>query len=75
MTELKIKIVGEGAGIVLPQEVLERLHLQAGDSLYLIETEQGIELRTNQESPLTEQLGVAERVMPEGENVLRRLAE
>lgn len=75
MTELKIKSLGEGAGIVLPEEVLERLHLQEGDSLYVIETEEGIELRPSRKSQLTEQLRVAENVMQEDRDVLRRLAE
>ena len=41
---LKVTTVGNSAGVVLPKEMLERLRVEKGDSLYAIETPNGIEL-------------------------------
>lgn len=44
MTVLKVTTVGNSVGVILPKELLERLRVGKGDSLYVIETKQGIEL-------------------------------
>ena len=74
VTNLKITTVGNSVGVVLPKEILERLRVQKGDKLYVTETPDGIELRAYDEE-LAEQMAVAERVMREDRDVLRRLAE
>jgi len=66
--------VGNSVGIVLPKEILERLRVQKGDNLYAIETKQGIEL-TPYNPELAAQMDVAERVMREDRDVLKKLAE
>jgi putative addiction module antidote len=43
-TTVKITTIGNSVGIVLPKEVLNRLHVEKGDSLYLLETPEGIQL-------------------------------
>ena len=73
-TKLKITTVGNSAGIVLPREILERLRVEKGDSLFATETPDGIELRAYDEE-FVEQLEIAERVMREDRDVLRKLAE
>lgn len=73
-TKLKITTVGNSAGIVLPKEILERLRVAKGDSLYATETPDGVELRPFDEE-FAEQIAIAERVMREDRDVLRRLAE
>jgi putative addiction module antidote len=73
-TKLKITTVGNSAGIVLPREILERLRVEKGDSLFATETPDGIELRAYDEE-IVEQLEIAERVMREDRDVLRKLAE
>ncbi|MFN2502205.1 MAG: AbrB/MazE/SpoVT family DNA-binding domain-containing protein [Pyrinomonadaceae bacterium] len=73
-TKLKITTVGNSAGIVLPKEILERLRVQKGDSLYAIETPNGIELTVYDEE-FAEQMAIAEQVMREDRDVLRKLAE
>ena len=73
-TKLKITTVGNSAGIVLPREILERLRVEKGDSLFATETPDGIELRAFDEE-FGEQIGIAERVMREDRDVLRKLAE
>jgi putative addiction module antidote len=44
MTTLKLTTIGNSTGVVLPREILERLRVEKGDILYVLETPQGIEL-------------------------------
>ena len=74
MSILKVTTVGDSVGIILPQEILERLRVQEGDSLCAVETKQGIEL-TPYDPDLTAQLDIAEKVMSEDRAVLRKLAD
>lgn len=71
---LKITTVGNSVGVVLPREILERLRVKKGDILYAIETPNGIEL-TPFDEKFAEQMEIAERVMREDRDVLRKLAE
>jgi putative addiction module antidote len=71
---LKVTTVGNSMGIVLPKEILERLRVQRGDSLYVIETKNGIEL-TPYDPEFAQQMEAAERVMREDRDALRRLAK
>jgi len=71
---LKITTVGNSVGVVLPKEILERLRVQKGDTLYVTETPDGIELRPYDEE-FAEQMAIAEQVMREDRDVLRKLAE
>lgn len=73
-TNLKITTVGNSVGVVLPKEILERLRVQKGDTLYVTETPDGIELRAYDEE-FAEQMAIAEQVMREDRDVLRKLAE
>jgi putative addiction module antidote len=74
MHSLKITTVGNSAGVVLPREILERLHVEKGDSLYALETPNGIEL-TPYNPEFAKQMEAAEQVMREDRDVLRKLAE
>ena len=73
MSVLKITYIGDSVGVILPDEILERLRVKRGDALYAVETKNGIELTAN--NPATEQMEVAERVMREDHEALRKLAE
>ncbi len=76
-TELKLTKIGDETMIALPREVLERLHVTAGDSLQISETEAGVALRRcDAESDRHDRvMEIARRVMREDHDVLRRLAE
>jgi putative addiction module antidote len=74
MTPLKITTVGNSVGIILPKELLEKLGVDQGDTLFVIETQNGIELIPNN-LELAAHMEIAERVMQEDRDVLRRLAE
>ena len=74
MTTLKLTTVGNSTGVVLPKEILQRLRVEKGDTLYVVETPNGIEL-SPYNPDFAAQLAVAERVMREDRDVLRKLAE
>jgi len=72
--KLKITTIGNSAGVILPRELLARLRVAKGDVLYATELPDGIKL-TPFDAKLAGQMEVAERVMREDRNVLRKLAK
>ena len=74
MTKLKLTTVGNSTGVILPKEILERLHVIKGDTLFVVETPGGIEL-TPYDPEFARQMDSAEKVMREDRDVLRRLSE
>ena len=74
MHKLKITTVGNSTGVVLPKEVMARLKVQKGDTLYLTETPDGYQITPYNEE-FARQMEVAERVMRENRDVLRELAK
>jgi putative addiction module antidote len=72
--KLKITTVGSSAGVVLPKEILAKLRVGRGDMLSVTETPDGIELRAYDDE-FAEQMSIAEQVMREDRDVLRKLAE
>jgi putative addiction module antidote len=73
MIALKVTTVGNSTGVVLPKEVLARLKIGRGDTVYLVETPDGYELTPYDES-FARQVRAAEKVMREQRDVLRELA-
>ena len=72
--KLKITTVGNSAGVVLPRELLARLRVDKGDTLYATETPDGIKL-TPHDPTFEAQMDVAERIMRERRSLLRKLAD
>lgn len=72
--KLKITSIGNSAGVILPKELLARLRLEKGDAVYAVETPDGIRL-TPYDPTLAAQMEVAERVMRNRRDLLRKLAE
>lgn len=73
-TALKLTQIGNSTGVVLPKEILERLRVSRGDTLYALETPQGIELTPYSEQ-FAEQIEAAERIMRRDRDVLKKLSE
>ena len=73
-TTVKITTIGNSVGIVLPKEVLNRLHVEKGDSLYITETPDGVQL-TPYDQDFAEVMDAAKRVMRKNRDVLRKLAQ
>ncbi|MCP5477383.1 MAG: AbrB/MazE/SpoVT family DNA-binding domain-containing protein [Rhodanobacteraceae bacterium] len=57
-----------------PKELLARLRLEKGDELLALETPDGIRL-TIYDQTLAEQMEVAEKIMREDRELLRKLAQ
>ncbi|MGH7006314.1 MAG: AbrB/MazE/SpoVT family DNA-binding domain-containing protein [Alphaproteobacteria bacterium] len=45
--KLKLRKIGNSQGVVLPKEILDRHGLAEGDTLYVIDTAEGIKLTPN----------------------------
>jgi putative addiction module antidote len=71
---VKITAIGNSAGIILPKEVLAKLNVGKGDSLYISETPEGIQL-TPYDQDFSDQMEAAKRVMKKHRDVLKKLAE
>ncbi len=65
MTELKIKNVGKGLGLELPQDVIEGLHLGAGDSICLEKLSHGSYRLVSKRDGVAEQMSLIEGYMHE----------
>ena len=72
--KVKVTTVGNSAGIVLPREALAKLRVEKGDTLYVTETPNGIQL-TAYDPDFAQDVEIAERVMRKYRNALRRLAK
>lgn len=72
--KLKLTAIGNSTGVILPRELLEKLRVERGDELTVLETPDGIKL-TAYDPEFAEQMEVAERIMRERRDLLRKLAE
>jgi putative addiction module antidote len=73
-TTVKVTTVGSSTGIVLPKEILERLHIEKGDVLYVTETAGGLQL-TPFKPEFAKTIEAGRRVMRKYRNALKKLAE
>lgn len=74
MHVLKLTRIGNSVGVVLPKEVLARLHVEQGDALFLTDAPNGVRLTvTNPE--FEAQMEKARRIMKQRRNVLAELAK
>ena len=74
MKEVKVRRVGGSVGTMLPKDMADRLHLEPGDRLLAIETDQGILLTPY--DPVTDKaLAIAKRAAKRYRNALRQLAK
>jgi putative addiction module antidote len=74
LTTLKLKAVGNSTGVILPKDILAKLRVERGDSLYVLETPNGIEL-TPYDPEFEQQMETARNVMKKRRGVLRELAK
>ncbi len=71
---LKVTQIGNSVGVILPKEVLARLKVQKGDSLYVTDLVDGVALRAY-DAEFAEAMGLAREIMRKRRNVLRELAK
>lgn len=71
---LKITRIGNSAGIILPREMLAHLGAGVGETLSVVTTPGGIELRAD-EPDFAAQMAAAREVMERRKRALRELAK
>jgi putative addiction module antidote len=71
---LKLTNVGNSVGVILPKELLSKLRVEKGDTLYVVETSSGIEL-TSYRPDFASQMDAAEEIMRENRDVLKKLSQ
>ena len=75
--ELKLRKIGNSAGVVLPKEAMSKLNVQEGDTLTLTDAPDGslrITPATKGREQFARQMKVAEDVIRRYRNTLRELA-
>ena len=71
--ELKLRKTGHSLATTWPEELLSKLNVSEGDTLYAVETNHGV-LVTSNNPKLEEAMAIAKRVMSRDKDALRRLA-
>ena len=74
MHALKLTQIGNSVGVILPKEVLARLKLEKGDTLYVTEIPDGVAL-TQLDPSFEDQLAVGREFMREYRETFRALAK
>lgn len=72
--QLKVSKIGNSAGIVLPKELLSRLRVQLGDTLFVTETPDGVRLTASNPDFATK-MALAEKIMRDDRDILHVLAQ
>ena len=72
--ELKLRAVGNSVGVVLSKEMLVKLGVDKGDSVFAIETPDGVRLTTS-DPDFEAQMATARRLMKRWRGVLHELAK
>jgi len=74
MYALKLTQIGNSVGVILPREMLAKLGMAKGDTIYAVDQPDGVRL-TVADPDFAAQMEVARRVMKERRAVLRELAK
>jgi putative addiction module antidote len=74
MSALKLSQIGNSVGVILPKEVLARLKLVKGDTVFLTEAANGITL-TPYDPELEEQLKLGREFMHDYRDTFHQLAK
>lgn len=74
MTALKLTQIGNSVGVILPKEVLARLKLEKGDTVYLTDAVDGVKL-SPYSAEFETQMTEARRIMKKRRSVLHELAK
>ena len=74
MSALKLTQIGNSVGVILPKELLARLNVAKGDSLFWTEAANGVNLSTY-DPEFDAQMNEARKIMKKRKEVLRELAK
>lgn len=74
MQTIKLRKFGNSIGAIISKEILAKMKAKEGDSLYLIETQDGYKL-TPYNPEFLQQMNAAEDIMKSYRNALKALAK
>ena len=74
MAALKLMQIGNSVGVILPKELLTRMNLEKGDSVFMTEVVNGVTL-TPYNPVFDAQMTEARRIMKKRREVLHELAK
>jgi putative addiction module antidote len=74
MHALKLTQIGNSVGVILPREMLAKLGMAKGDTIYAIDQPDGVRL-TIADPDFAAQMDVARQIMKQRRAVLRELAK
>lgn len=74
MHALKLTQIGNSVGLILPKEILARLKLEKGDTVFVTETPDGVAV-TPYDPAFAEQMDAARAIMKKRRAVLHELAK
>ena len=74
MTALKLTQIGNSVGVILPKEILARLKLEKGDTVFVTDAPGGVTL-TPYSGEFEDQMVAARAIMKKRRDVLRELAK
>ena len=74
MHTLKLTQIGHSIGVILPDEVLQRLKLKKGDSINLIDTPDGVTIAPH-DPAVEEELKIGREFMREYHDTFQTLAK
>lgn len=75
MVELKVRKFGNSLGVVLPKEIINRLHTADGGRLFLIEAADGTYCLTPYDPAFEEKMARADDIIGRYRNTLHALAK
>lgn len=74
MSALKLTQIGNSVGVILPKEMLAKMNVGKGDTVYVSESAEGGYLLSPYDDEFARQMELARSVMKKRRNVLRELA-
>jgi putative addiction module antidote len=75
MVELKVRKFGNSLGVVLPREVINRLHTSDGEPLFLVEAPDGSYRLTSYDPGFEKKMAKAEDIIRRYRNTLHALSK
>ena len=75
MIELKVRKFGNSLGVVLPKEVINRLHTKDGEPLFLLESSDGSYRLSPHDPGFEQKMTKAEDIIRRYRNTLHELAK
>lgn len=74
MYPLKLTQIGNSVGVVLPKELLAKLQVEKGDTLYATDSPEGVRL-TPFDPAFEQQMEIVRRIMKSRRDLLHELAK